>query len=150
MKRNYLLRRPGSQNWRLRLQDGGKSVERSLGTPDRMQAEILAAPLIAEHRAMILARRPMLTPIELQHKLEPGRTHVNPDGGTIVANSPRTDLSRRERHRDPDRTERGHVVIEVDRMAATGAAVHSIAHPHARRSIRPARNHTPRAEGRRR
>jgi hypothetical protein len=44
MRRDYLLQRPGSQNWRLRLQLDGKAVEQSLGTPDRALAEVRALP----------------------------------------------------------------------------------------------------------
>lgn len=60
--RDYLLQRPGSQNWRLRLpvpgDVHGRYTERSLGTPDRAQAEVLAAPDITAHKARLLAARP--------------------------------------------------------------------------------------------
>jgi len=85
MRRDYLLQRPGSQNWRVRLQDGGKAVEHSLGTPDRALAELRALPLIAAHKEKLLAKRPALTPV-WQYELEPGREHAGPDGGKIVAN----------------------------------------------------------------
>jgi integrase len=84
MRRDYLLQRPGSQNWRVRLQDGGKAVEHSLGTPDRALAELRALPLIAAHKEKLLAKRPALTPA-WQHELEPNREHAGPDGGKIVA-----------------------------------------------------------------
>jgi len=82
MRRDYLLQRPGSQNWRLRLQFDGKAVERSLGTPDRALADVRAAPLIAEHKAKLLARRPVFVP-EWQHELAPG-LHVV-DGVQVFA-----------------------------------------------------------------
>ena len=83
-KRDYLFKRPNSQHWRVRTQMGGKSVERSLGTPDRAVAEVLALPYIAEHRAKVLAARPRLARA-WRTMYEPGLTHPGPDGGTIVA-----------------------------------------------------------------
>ena len=83
MRRDYLLQRPGSQNWRVRLQEGGKSVEHSLGTPDRAVAEVRAASFIAQHKAKLLAQRPRLDTV-WTYELEPGRTHPGPDGGSIV------------------------------------------------------------------
>lgn len=80
-KRDYLFQVPNSQHWRIRLQTGGKSVVRSLGTPDRAQAEILALPLIAEHKARLLANRPRLVD---GYKLEPGE-HTGPDGERVIA-----------------------------------------------------------------
>jgi Phage integrase SAM-like domain len=83
-KTDYLFLRPGSQNWHIKLQSPTGRVERSLRTPDRRQAEVLALPLIAEHRAALLATRPRLEP-SWHHEYEPGREHVGPDGGRIVA-----------------------------------------------------------------
>ena len=62
MKRkiDYLFQRPGSRNWWLRLQGPDKRTEKSLKTPDRVQAEILALPEIAKHKASLLALRPHL------------------------------------------------------------------------------------------
>jgi hypothetical protein len=48
-KTDYLFLRPGPRNWHIRLQTPGKRTEKSLGTSDRVQAELLALPLIAEH-----------------------------------------------------------------------------------------------------
>jgi integrase len=76
MRRDYLLQRPGSQNWRLRLQLDGKAVERSLGTPDRALADVRAAPLIAEHKLKLLERRPTLTSVWVP-ELAPGLHVVN-------------------------------------------------------------------------
>jgi integrase len=82
-KTDYLFLRPDSRNWHIRFQ-GTPRIERSLGTPDRVQAEILALPMIADHKAKVLARRPRLDTV-WTYELEPGRTHPGPDGGTIVA-----------------------------------------------------------------
>jgi integrase len=81
-KRDYLFLRPGSQNWHIKLQSPGRRIEKSLGTPDRRQAEVLALPLIAEHKAALLAKRPQPT---WAYDYEPGREHVAPDGGRIIA-----------------------------------------------------------------
>ena len=83
-KRDYLFKRDGSQHWRVRFQKGGRSVEKSLGTPDRAQAEIIALPLIAHHKAKLLEARPRLE-TSWQPQYEPGREHVGPDGGRIIA-----------------------------------------------------------------
>jgi integrase len=78
----YLFQR--GSIWWIKLRSGGKRIERSLGTPDRRQAEILALPMIAEHKARLLAARPRLDRVWM-HKLEPGREHVGDDGGRIIA-----------------------------------------------------------------
>jgi len=49
-----------------------------------VQAEILALPMIAEHKAKLLQARPRLE-ATWQHDFEPGREHVNPDGNRIIA-----------------------------------------------------------------
>jgi integrase len=50
----YLYQRPGSTQWWIRFRYpadlGLKAIQKSLGTPDRKEAEVLALPLIAEHR----------------------------------------------------------------------------------------------------
>ena len=53
-----------------------------MGTSDRREAEVIALPLIAEHKAKLLAARPRLI---WDRKFEPGE-HAAPDGGKIVAN----------------------------------------------------------------
>jgi integrase len=79
---NYLFQRPGSRNWHIKLQSPTGRIEKSLRTSDRVQAEILALPMVAEHKRKLLAARPHL---ETVRKLEPGE-HASPDGGKIVAN----------------------------------------------------------------
>jgi integrase len=84
-KIDYLRLRPGSSNWTIRLQyPDGRDVVRSLGTPDRRQAEIIAGPMITAHKAALLAARPRLV-ASWQHAYEPGREHVAPDGARIIA-----------------------------------------------------------------
>ena len=79
---SYIFQRSGSVNWyvQLRSPDGRKVV--SLKTADKLQAQIAAAPMIADHKAKLLAARPHLQTI---CKWEPGE-HAGPDGGKIVAN----------------------------------------------------------------
>jgi hypothetical protein len=80
----YLFQRSGSQNWHIRLQFPGQRIERSLGTPDRREAELLALPLIQEHKAKLYAKRPRIE-TAWRHKLAPGRTHAGPDDTRIIA-----------------------------------------------------------------
>jgi integrase len=81
---SYIFQRPGSENWWVKLRSATGRVEKSLRTVDRREAEILALPLIAQHKAALLAARPRVE-TTWQHKLEPGRKHVAPDGGEILA-----------------------------------------------------------------
>jgi integrase len=81
---SYLFQRPGSANYYVKLRSPGKRVEISLGTPDKLQAEILAAPKIAAHKAAILAARPRVEQT-WRPALEPGRLHAAPGGGQILA-----------------------------------------------------------------
>jgi integrase len=67
---------------------------KSLGTPDKATAEITALQgitlddgsvvSIGTHKAALLAARPVVEST-WQHKMEPGREHVAPEGGKIVA-----------------------------------------------------------------
>ncbi|MGO8921924.1 MAG: tyrosine recombinase XerC [Xanthobacteraceae bacterium] len=82
-KRDYLFKPEHSQFWHLRLQHNGKSVQRSLRTTDRMQAEILAAPLIAEHKRRLIEARPRFEAAWLP-QYEPG-LHTLPDGQRVFA-----------------------------------------------------------------
>jgi integrase len=83
-KTDFIFQRPGSDNWWIKLRSGGQRVERSLGTPDRQLADVLAAPMVAEHKARLLEARPRIEPT-WRNELEPGREHVGPDGGRIFA-----------------------------------------------------------------
>ena len=82
-KTDYLFLRPGPRNWHIRLQTPGKRTEKSLGTSDRVQAELLALPLIAEHKAALLTARPRLEPAWVP-QYQPG-LQVGPDGGRLFA-----------------------------------------------------------------
>src|SRR5580704_607346 len=60
-KRDYIFQRAGSSSWYVKLRSPGeKRKEVSLGTADRAQAEILSLPMIADHKAKLLAARPRL------------------------------------------------------------------------------------------
>lgn len=66
---SYIFQRPGSANWYVKLRSRTGRVERSLGTSDKLEAERLAAPLIGDHKAALLAARPHLE--MARYKLEP-------------------------------------------------------------------------------
>ena len=93
-KVDYLFLRKGSRNWHLKLQypgelaqvTGQKRIEKSLGTPDRAVAEIIALPFIREHKLRLLQAWPDLgIKSEWHHQFEPGREHIGTDGGRIIA-----------------------------------------------------------------
>ena len=88
---DYLFLRPGSRNWHVKLQSPTGRVERSLGTADRVQAEILALPMIAEHKVKLLEARPRLETI-WKHEFEPDREHIGPDGDRSGGIEARTGL----------------------------------------------------------
>ena len=93
----YLFKRPDSQNWciRFRYPPPGREVEingkielrevieKSLGTPDIKQAEILAHPLIGQHKAALLALKPRLE-VNWRREYEPG-LHDAPKGERVAA-----------------------------------------------------------------
>lgn len=87
---NYLYRENGRGNWKIRLQPPGeKQVRRSLGTPHRDEAEILAADIIRRHKLSLLKRRANGDVDALVHHntvpfYEPGE-HRQRDGGRIIA-----------------------------------------------------------------
>jgi integrase len=81
-KIDYLFLRKGSRNWQLKLQS--PRIEKSLGTPDRAQAEILALPYIQEHKVRLLEAKPGVQ-VTWRHRFAPGQEHVTPDGERIVA-----------------------------------------------------------------
>jgi integrase len=59
-KTDYLFQRPGTSNWWIKLQSPGKRVEKSLRTRDKKEAEIIALPMVAHHKAALLAARPRM------------------------------------------------------------------------------------------
>jgi hypothetical protein len=81
-KIDYLFLRKGSRNWQLKLQS--PRIEKSLGTPDRAQAEILALPYIQEHKVRLLEAKPGVQ-VTWLHRFAPGQEHITPDGERIVA-----------------------------------------------------------------
>src|SRR6266404_2111553 len=83
-KRSYLFLRPDSQNWHVRLMSPDGRVEKSLGTPDRAQAEILALPYIQQHKTKLLEARPGITG-SWRHRFAPGQEHVTQDGERVIA-----------------------------------------------------------------
>lgn len=83
-KTDYLFLRDGSRNWQLKLQYPDGRIEKSLGTPDRAQAEILALPYIKDHKMRLLEARPGVQ-VTWLHRFAPGQEHITPDGERIVA-----------------------------------------------------------------
>jgi integrase len=83
-KTDYLFLRDGSRNWQIKLQYPDGRIEKSLGTPDRAQAEILALPYIQDHKMRLLEARPGVQ-VTWVHRFEPGQEHITPDGERIVA-----------------------------------------------------------------
>lgn len=104
---SYLYQRAGSRNWHLRLQYPSaamrqaahalfgfmppRKIERSLGTPDRAEAELLAGPEILQHRRVVLAFQAMSDPDRFQARFElervhrPGTTLRHDDGSMTIA-----------------------------------------------------------------
>ena len=84
----YLFKRAGSANYYVRLQPpGGKVIERSLGTSDPKAAEIVAADMIKQHKALIYQRRQARVPrivVDWVHEYPPG-LHALPDGDHVMA-----------------------------------------------------------------
>jgi integrase len=83
-KIDYLFLRNGSRNWHIKLQFAGGRIEKSLGTPDRAQAEILALPHIQEHKLRLLEAKPGIR-VNWQHRFAPGQEHITSEGERIVA-----------------------------------------------------------------
>lgn len=80
---SYIFQRPGSVNWYIKLRSpSGKRIEKSLGTSDKLEAEKLAAPLVGDHKAALLAARPRLE--MTRYKLEPGE-YTGPNGERVIA-----------------------------------------------------------------
>src|ERR1700721_156913 len=83
-KIDYLFLRNGSRNWQIKLQyPSGQRVEKSLGTSDRAQAEILALPYIQDHKMRLLEARPGVQ-VTWRHRFAPGQEHITPEGGRVV------------------------------------------------------------------
>ena len=80
----YLFQRPDSRNWHVRFRYPDKVVEKSLGTPDIKKAEILALPMIAEHKTVLLSRRPRLE-ATWRYDYAPGGLHDAPNGERVAA-----------------------------------------------------------------
>jgi hypothetical protein len=83
-KIDYLFLRNGSRNWHIKLQYPGGRIEKSLGTSDRAQAEILALPYIQDHKVRLLEARPGIQ-VTWLHRFAPGQEHITPDGERIIA-----------------------------------------------------------------
>jgi len=81
---SYLFKRPESSMWWLRLRSPGKVTVQSLRTADKLEAEMRAAPMIARHKGLLLAHRPVPTNLIWRHDYAPG-LHDGPDGGKVFA-----------------------------------------------------------------
>ena len=86
-KTDYLFQRPGSSNWWIKLQSPGKRVEESLKTRDKKEAEIIALPMVAHHKAALLAARPRLETV-WRYEYEPSADMQDaPNGERILASA---------------------------------------------------------------
>ena len=86
-KTDYLFQRPGSSNWWIKLQSPGKRVEKSLRTRDKKEAEILALPRVARHKAALLAARPRMETV-WRYEYEPSADMQDaPNGERILASA---------------------------------------------------------------
>jgi integrase len=92
-KADYIFQRPGSANWYIKLRSGGQRIEKSLGTPHKHEAEIIAlrgftlddgtTVSVSAHKTRLLAARPRLaTAWEPQY--QPG-LRTGPNGERIFA-----------------------------------------------------------------
>ena len=77
----YLFQRGSTFYVKLRSPAG--RIEKSLGTSDRREAEIIALPLIRDHKAALLAARPRVVPTFVR-EYEPG-LHTGLNGERIYA-----------------------------------------------------------------
>ncbi len=82
-RRGKSVQTGGTTSWHIKLQSPTGRVERSLGPSDRVQAELLALPMIAEHKAALFAARPRLE-AAWAPQYGPG-LHIGPDGGRLFA-----------------------------------------------------------------
>lgn len=94
-QRDYLFKRKGSQNWWVRFQYTGelaellgRKEERSLGTPDKAEAEVKALPLIHAHKLLLLTmknKQQGILSTKTVSQYEPNREHFTPDGERVIA-----------------------------------------------------------------
>jgi integrase len=82
-KTDYLFQRPGSRNWWIKLQSPGNRVEKSLGTRDKKEAEIIALPMVAHHKAALLAARPRIETV-WRYEYEPSADMQDASNGERV------------------------------------------------------------------
>jgi integrase len=82
-KTDYLFQRPGSSNWWIKLQSPGKRVEKSLRTSDRKEADIIALPMIAHHKAALLTAKPRLEAV-WRYEYEPSADMQDASNGERV------------------------------------------------------------------
>src|SRR6185437_8142958 len=80
---SYLFKRPGSESWYVNLRSPTGRVEKSLGTSDYREADAKAGPLIAAHKAALLAARPRVE-TTWEREYEPG-LHTGLNGERIYA-----------------------------------------------------------------
>jgi integrase len=80
---SYLFQRSGSENYYVKLRSPAGRVERSLGTSDRREAEVIAGPMITAHKASLLAARPRVETTWVR-EYEPG-LHTGLEGERIYA-----------------------------------------------------------------
>jgi len=85
-KTDYLFQRTGSSNWWIKLQSPDKRVEKSLRTSDRKEAEIIALPMIAHHKAALFAAKPRFEAV-WRYEYEPSADLQNVPNGERVAAS---------------------------------------------------------------
>jgi len=86
-KTDYLFQRSGSSNWWIKLQSPGNRVEKSLRTSDRKEAEIIALPMIAHHKAALLATKPRLEAV-WRYEYEPSADlQKGPNGERVAASA---------------------------------------------------------------
>src|SRR5258706_16083045 len=83
-KTDYLFQRPGSAHWYVKLQSPGGRIEKSLGTSDRAQAEILASPFIQAHKVRLLEPSPR-GQVTWRHGVPPGQGHIPSGGARLTA-----------------------------------------------------------------
>ena len=74
---------PAGFDWWIKLRNPAGRTEKSLGTADKKEAELAALPLIAAHKAALLAAKPRVETVWTR-EFEPG-LHVGLNGEKIYA-----------------------------------------------------------------